>query len=198
MTIGVRRVARLFAAGFVGGFVGGFPAHLANGLVAGLVAGLLVVYVAGLRGVPSDTAQVASPGTVLARDRQAALLLMLVGGLVVGLGTWLAAWLAAGLKSGLMVAIVIGLACAPVGALVVSMGQTVWPSYMVTKGWLAFRHRLPWSLMSFLADAHERGILRQAGAVYQFRHIELQHRLAAQEGPRPRLRGGHRRRQRHW
>lgn len=198
MTIRVRRFARLFAAGFVGGFVAGFPAHLLNGLVGGLVAGLLVVYVAGIRGVPSDTAQVASPGEALARDRQATLLLMLVGGLVAGLGAFLAAWLAVGLKGGLMVAIVIGLAGAPVGALVVSRGQTAWPSYMVTRGWLAFRHRLPWSLMSFLADAHERGILRQAGAVYQFRHIELQHRLAAQEGPRPRLRGGHRRRQQDW
>jgi hypothetical protein len=45
-------------------------------------------------------------------------------------------------------------------------------------GWLAFTHRLPWRPMSFLADAHQRGVLRQAGAVYQFRHIELQHRLA--------------------
>jgi hypothetical protein len=32
--------------------------------------------------------------------------------------------------------------------------------------------------MGFLADAHQRGVLRQAGAVYQFRHIELQRRLA--------------------
>jgi hypothetical protein len=32
--------------------------------------------------------------------------------------------------------------------------------------------------MDFLADAHKRGVLRQAGAVYQFRHIELQYRLA--------------------
>ena len=45
-------------------------------------------------------------------------------------------------------------------------------------GWLAFRHRLPWSLMGFLADAHQRGVLRQVGVVYQFRHIDLQHRLA--------------------
>ena len=29
--------------------------------------------------------------------------------------------------------------------------------------------------MTFLADAHQRGVLRQAGAVYQFRHIALQH-----------------------
>jgi hypothetical protein len=41
--------------------------------------------------------------------------------------------------------------------------------------------------MRFLADAHQRGILRQAGAVYQFRHIELQHRLATRppQPPRP-------------
>jgi hypothetical protein len=32
--------------------------------------------------------------------------------------------------------------------------------------------------MDFLADAHRRGILRQTGAVYQFRHIKLQHWLA--------------------
>ena len=33
----------------------------------------------------------------------------------------------------------------------------------------------------YLVDAHKRGILRQAGAVYQFRHIELQHRLATRD-----------------
>ena len=44
------------------------------------------------------------------------------------------------------------------------------------------RNRLPWQLMAFLADAHQRGVLRQAGAVYQFRHIELQHRLANTSG----------------
>ena len=58
------------------------------------------------------------------------------------------------------------------------MSQTAWPSYMLTTWWLAFHHHLPWSLMSFLADAHQRGVLRQAGAVYQFRHIGLQRRLA--------------------
>jgi hypothetical protein len=32
--------------------------------------------------------------------------------------------------------------------------------------------------MRFLADAHEqRGVLRQAGASYQFRHAELQRHL---------------------
>ncbi|WP_372345652.1 hypothetical protein [Streptomyces sp. KL116D] len=43
--------------------------------------------------------------------------------------------------------------------------------------------------MAFLADAHERGVLRQAGAVHQFRHARLQGRPAAappdrESGPR--------------
>jgi hypothetical protein len=32
--------------------------------------------------------------------------------------------------------------------------------------------------MAFLSDAHARGVLRQAGAFYQFRSIELQRQLA--------------------
>jgi hypothetical protein len=45
--------------------------------------------------------------------------------------------------------------------------------------WLAAQHKLPWSLMPFLDDAHQRGVLRQQGAVYQFRHARLQAYLAA-------------------
>ena len=33
--------------------------------------------------------------------------------------------------------------------------------------------------MGFLADAHERNILRTVGPVYQFRHARLQDRLAS-------------------
>jgi hypothetical protein len=35
--------------------------------------------------------------------------------------------------------------------------------------------------MDFLADAHQHhGVLRQTGAVYQFRHLDLQRRLTTQ------------------
>jgi hypothetical protein len=44
---------------------------------------------------------------------------------------------------------------------------------------LACGRFMPWRLMSFLADAHRRGALRQVGAVYEFRHVRLQQRLAA-------------------
>ena len=44
--------------------------------------------------------------------------------------------------------------------------------------WLFCGRLLPWRSMSFLADAHQRGIFRQVGAEYQFRHVRLQERLS--------------------
>ncbi len=44
--------------------------------------------------------------------------------------------------------------------------------------WLPLTGRLPWSVVAFLEDAYQRGVLRQAGAVYQFRHARLQDHLA--------------------
>ncbi|QDN94689.1 hypothetical protein FNV68_54890 [Streptomyces sp. S1D4-23] len=57
--------------------------------------------------------------------------------------------------------------------------RTVWGSFSAAKFHRASRHRIPRNLMAFLADAHQhRGVLRQVGAVYQFRHIDLQRHLA--------------------
>ena len=118
---------------------------------------------------------------VLARDRQVMLFLTLAAGLAAGLGAGLAAGLGAGLGLGL------GPGSRPraglVFGLVVGLIETRWTSYMLARGWLAFRRQLPWPLMAFLADAHQRGVLRQAGATYQFRHLELQRRLAARPSP---------------
>jgi hypothetical protein len=57
-----------------------------------------------------------------------------------------------------------------------------WGTYTITRLWLALRRQLPLHLMQFLEDAHRRGVLRQAGAVYQFRHARLQERLATRNG----------------
>ncbi|MEV0161656.1 hypothetical protein [Nonomuraea fuscirosea] len=51
--------------------------------------------------------------------------------------------------------------------------------YLITLTCLSVRRRTPIRLMAFLQDAHRLGLLRQTGAVYQFRHIDLQKRLAA-------------------
>ena len=178
MRISISGLAAGLGAGLAVGLVAWLAGGLAAGLVLGIVVGLVVVLAAGLQGVPGDLPGVTSPRAVLARDRQAALLLMAGGGLVGGLAAGLAAGLTAGRVAGLaagFTGLLAGLLLAGRG---LSMSQTAWPSYMLTRGWLALHHRLPWSLMRFLADAHQRGVLRQAGAVYQFRHLELQHRLA--------------------
>ena len=156
--------------GLAFGVVFGTAAGIGIGIAAGVGIGTLFVFV----GVPGDLARVASPGAVLARDRQAALLIMLVG----GLGAGLAAVLATRFFPRVAPEIYVGLASVLTAWCWMSTSQTAWLSYVLTRGWLALRHRLPWRLMDFLNDAHRRGVLRQAGAVYQFRHIELQHRLA--------------------
>ncbi|QXE33316.1 NACHT domain-containing protein [Streptomyces sp. GMY02] len=58
------------------------------------------------------------------------------------------------------------------------LSLSAWGRFAVARIWLAGRGRLPWRLMAFLRDAHQRGVLRQTGGHYQFRHIELRDRLA--------------------
>jgi hypothetical protein len=53
------------------------------------------------------------------------------------------------------------------------------PLFAITALTLATRTKTPLRLIRFLDDAHQLGILRQVGAVYQFRHAQLQDHLAA-------------------
>jgi hypothetical protein len=66
-----------------------------------------------------------------------------------------------------------GLACGCVGVL-----SRAWGAYALSRLWLALRGDQPWRLMRFLDDAHHRGVLRQSGAMYQFRHARVQDHLA--------------------
>jgi len=50
---------------------------------------------------------------------------------------------------------------------------------------LSLRGRLPWRLEVFLVDACRLEVLRRFGSTHQFRHLALQHRLAARPGPGP-------------
>lgn len=53
-----------------------------------------------------------------------------------------------------------------------------WGAFAPVRAWTALRGDLPLHLMRFLDDAHKRGVLRQAGTVYQFRHTLLRDHLA--------------------
>ena len=149
----------------------------------------------GLERARGDTAAATGPATVLARDRHAALLLTLVTGVAVtvltgiSVTTWNASYELLGTAAdkavvfgdGLSIGPGIGIAAA-VGLAITAFG-VAWPRWLVARGWLVLRGRLPLRLMSFLDDAHQRGVLRQAGPFYQFRHIELQHHLAKRFRP---------------
>ncbi|MGG7575716.1 hypothetical protein [Streptomyces sirii] len=65
------------------------------------------------------------------------------------------------------------------GALGYALSLTAWGQWAVfSRIWLPLTGRLPWAVVTFLEDAYQRGVLRQAGAVYQFRHARLQGHLA--------------------
>jgi hypothetical protein len=86
-----------------------------------------------------------------------------------------------GLTVGLLFALMFGLMFGLAIGSVVVLSKT-WGAFVLGRTWLALCGYQPWRLMKFFADARRRGVLRQAGGVYQFRHARLQDHLI---GPRP-------------
>jgi TPR repeat protein len=192
LTSGLVVMAALLA-GLLAGFGYGRVFGVGVGLLVGLLVGLAGWLLGGLRAwiqSPVDDAMAVTPWSVLRSDRTAAI--------VAGLGFWLMFGLLAGL-------VMVGYLAALPGRLVpagyrvgLTAGLTVvlafgltglawglwpwlggaWGQFTIVRVWLAVRGQLPWRLMAVLDDAHRRGVLRQAGAVYQFRHAELQRYLA--------------------
>lgn len=180
-------IAGGLAVGLALGLAATLVAGLAAGITVGLVTGAVSTLIAGLAGAPTNLTAAGDPNAVLNRDFRTfaviALATALAIGIVVELVTGLAVTteeqlamsstvlLTAGIVPGVWMGIVSGLA--------LGLAQAAWGAFGIARCWLALRGQLPWRLMSFLADAHEqRGVLRQVGAVYQFRHAELQRRLA--------------------
>ncbi|MEH6373920.1 NACHT domain-containing protein [Streptomyces sp. KLMMK] len=136
--------------------------------------GLGVGVASGLRVGSADPALAVGPRALWARDRRVFWQLTLATGAAVGPGPGvaLAGQPVAGSVAGLVTGLWIGSG--------IAFSATAWGPFTVARHYLALRRHLPRDLMSFLTDAHEhRGVLRQAGAVYQFRHIDLQRHLAS-------------------
>ncbi|SCG51854.1 NACHT domain-containing protein [Micromonospora halophytica] len=174
------------------GAMAGIPAGLflfgvASDAVIGLVTGIAVGAAVTLGitfGIPRplDQTWAVSVADSLSADRSYTLRRALLGGagimLAVGVvvGGAFGHGPAAGVVAGLMTALVIG----PALILPCAWGQWL----LLVRGYLAFTRRLPWRSVAFLQDACKRGILRQVGAVYQFRHSRLQTYLAQQHPSR--------------
>jgi hypothetical protein len=167
------------AAGVTGGLTIGFLSGVGAWLVTAVVRTL---------GVPVEPTKTIDPAELMDTDRATALrqgLMMGIGwatglclifpltfeslyglpfGRVFQSSVWLLGWLWL---------LVVG-----AGVMIWVLCVTVWGQWLIARTWLPLTGRLPWSIMTFLADAHRRGVLRQAGGVYQFRHARLQNHLA--------------------
>jgi hypothetical protein len=137
------------------------------GLIVLFLAVLLFVLLFGIEPVELD--REVNPARVLRLDRRARLVIGLLASLIVGIPFWFGISHALGAGGGLAV-----------GIAYVSSGP--YGRFSQARIWLFCRRRLPLELMMFLADAHDRQVLRQVGSVYQFRHPRLQERLVLQAG----------------
>ncbi|WP_344678533.1 NACHT domain-containing protein [Saccharopolyspora taberi] len=137
---------------------------LTFGITLSLAFGLVNVIVSTLGDTLDPRAT--EPWKLLATDRQVALVQMVA--------TVLAVWLAFGLAN---------LAWIPYALIggMLRLALTAWGSWLLfARLWLPLTGRLPWRPKRFLEDAYDRGVLRRAGAVYQFRHARLRDHLARQ------------------
>lgn len=109
------------------------------------------------------------PAGLLAMDRRNTIMQLLTFGVVFAITIGLIGGLTVGLLGGLL------------GGLVGS----AWGRWLIlARFWLPLNGWLPWRTVAFLDDSHHRGVLRQSGAVYQFRHGGIQDQLAPPKLPR--------------
>jgi hypothetical protein len=181
-----------FACGLATGLVVGFVVWLQVGPGGGLVVGAAATFSGSIGGglinaVPTDLTRATTPRTVLASDRSTFLACLLGLGLTLGLSTGLAVAFTPSSDPGMQntpaTALAVGITNLVAVGLAFAFLQASWGSFTLARWWLASSGHLPWRLMSFLHDAHQnRGVLRQIGPSYEFRHIELQRRLSATAG----------------
>jgi transcriptional regulator with XRE-family HTH domain len=151
------------------------------GVLFGLVFGPLVGLVWGILArfeAPVDVRTVVSPTDLLRTNRSTVIFESSVLGLVCAAGYGILAGLLHGPRYGLAHGLSYGLVLGLAVWLGVALSLTAWGQWLaLSRIWLPLHGRLPWALIAFLDDACQRGVLRQVGAVYQFRHARLQDHL---------------------
>jgi hypothetical protein len=210
-TVGDRPLAREFGFGFAGGSIGGgvaalglllscllvstigsghpaasavtashgWPARLLAALGMTLIFGVTAGNVAVLQ-APVEIESAGGPLELMATDRR----LALGGGAVAGVLSGAAIGILIGLEQGPFV----GLGFAAVACATVWLGGaisvTAWGQWLICgRLLLPLKGDMPWRTRAFLRDAHNRGVLRQSGAFYQFRHPLLQELYARTKNP---------------
>lgn len=171
----------------------GAPAYIAAGFLLGLLVGISYASVnllAYLFSGPADQSSAVSTWDLLVTDRTVTLfragtvgfVILVVNFFLVGNQYSDVQGAAGFVRQGLLYGILYGSFAALTRILVSAWGRWL----VFARLWLPLTGRLPWQPRRFLDDAYDRGVLRQIGAVYQFRHARLRGHLANQpRGRRP-------------
>lgn len=163
---------------------------LALAFLAGPLTGLLVSFIiwVTVRPVPVTgpaaglvTGVLTGPAAFVAFSWIFGLRAGLAFGLVTGACDGLLSWLLGGQLGGLPAQVISGLVMGMLAGLLYATRKIPWGMFTAARIWLALRRKLPWQLMLFMEDAHQRGVLRQVGGTFQFCHPELRRVLAKRE-----------------
>ena len=159
---------------------------LVFGVVFGLAAGCVLGSVAALE-APVDVGSAATPTGLLLNNRTTVLRQVAVVAPALAVAIAVLGWATVELLRGdlgninwpTVGGLVVGAVGGISGAASYALAFTAWGQWVLfTRICLPLAGRLPWRVVAYLDDAHQRGVLRQAGAVYQFRHARLQQHLS--------------------
>jgi hypothetical protein len=149
------------------GLIAGYLNGPAAGLGVGCVSALAWTLIDGLA-APVELDREVSPRRLLVIDRATAICKAAIAGL-----SWSIALM---FVTNRAFALVVGLAF----GLSAALFHSAWAYWAVVgRPLLPLTGRVPWPVLTFLRDCHRRGVLRQAGPTYQFRHARLQEHLAS-------------------
>ena len=180
----LRHLAIGLAGGVGVGVVAGVLLGSRFGLLTAVVIGLSLGLIDGLNvwlDVSTDVTCALSPRSTRRAERTASIARSVADGVLIAATSGVAFGLAYGAQSAVTHALVFG-AGFGLADRYMGLSASVWGRYFIAKTWLALSGRLPWRLMAFLDDAYRHGLLRRAGAGYQFRHARLQEHLANARG----------------
>ncbi|MEY7971451.1 helix-turn-helix domain-containing protein [Saccharomonospora xinjiangensis] len=170
------------AEALLGGLIDAFLCSVVFGLGAGVSYGVI-----GMLETSRDIRSISSPADLLRLNRRTVLAqLCLFGpmfGLVVAFGGALVVAVFQGILGPLSYGVLGGFLWGSIGMVGGGLGyvlcMTAWGQWVVfARIYLPLTGRLPWKVPAFLDDAYRRGVLRQAGTVYQFRHARLHDHLS--------------------
>jgi hypothetical protein len=177
-------VPTMIAAGLPTGLSMGLAHGPASGVPIGLAFGIAFGLLDGFTRGSLSSATPATPRASWQQNRAHARFVGTAFGLTIGA----AVAFTVGLRTALTDGFVAGLAIGPVVGAAAGVAAGLAVGLSVSETWrttLAFLQLwgegvMPARAMRFLHDAHERGVLRTAGPIYQFRHARLQDQLALQ------------------